>query len=192
MHADTWREVWDRLLAGNARFRAGASEHPRLDSTRLREIRDGQAPMATILTCSDSRVAPEHIFDKGLGDLFVIRVAGNVAGETVLASIEYAAAHLETPLIIVLGHSGCGAVTAALAGGKPQGHLNRIMGLLDPAVRAGDADVNQTARRNARLVAEQLRQAEPVLAPRAKDGILKILAAFYHLETGEVEILDEE
>lgn len=189
---DSWRVVLDRLLAGNERFRTGACEHPRMDGARLSELRAGQAPLATILTCSDSRVPPEHIFDKGLGDLFVIRVAGNVAGDTVLASIEYAAAHLHTPLVLVLGHSSCGAVTAALSGEEPEGHLSRIMGLLDPAVRSGDADIDQTARTNARHVAAQLRQAEPVLAPLVNQGSLKILAAYYHLETGEVEILDEE
>jgi carbonic anhydrase len=120
------RGVWERFLAANLRHAEGRPRHPRQEAGHRRGLLEGQAPHAAILSCSDSRIVPEIIFDQGLGDLFVIRVAGNVLGQVVLASVEYAVGHLKVPLVIVLGHSSCGAVTATLSGTVPEGHLSAL------------------------------------------------------------------
>lgn len=189
-------EAWQRLQEGNQRYVSGWRLHPRQGADRRAELTQGQQPFAVVLTCSDSRVPPEIIFDQGLGDLFVVRVAGNVVDEAVLASLEYAVAHLHTPLVLVLGHTRCGAISAALAGGPPEGHLPALMTLLEPAVAAlrarsgmSDETVDQAARLNAQRMAEQLRAAQPILAPRVHAGTLQIVAACYHLDNGEVELL---
>lgn len=186
-------EALQRLQEGNQRYVSGWRLHPRQGADRRAELLPGQQPFAVVLTCSDSRVPPEIIFDQGLGDLFVIRVAGNVVDEIGLASVEYAVAHLHTPLVVVLGHTRCGAITAALAGGPPEGHLPALMALLEPTVaplRGGTSEVvDQAARLNARRMAEQLSTAQPILAPRVHAGTLQIVAACYHLDNGEVELL---
>lgn len=186
-------EALQRLQEGNQRYVSGWRLHPRQGADRRAEVLSGQQPFAVVLTCSDSRVPPEIIFDQGLGDLFVIRVAGNVVDEIGLASIEYAVAHLHTPLVVVLGHTRCGALTAALAGGPPEGHLPALMALLEPTVaplRGRTSEVvDQAARLNARRMAEQLSTAQPILAPRVRAGDLQIVAACYHLDNGEVELL---
>ncbi|MBN2170507.1 MAG: carbonic anhydrase [Candidatus Krumholzibacteriota bacterium] len=203
------------LLAGNRRFAGGGAKHPRADRQRHRDLRGGQRPLAVVLGCADSRVPPELIFDQGLGDLFVVRNAGNLADEPTLASIEYAAAHLATPLVLVLGHSDCGAVKAALAEDAAPGRCADLAGILRPLVDqaraelhgvtslpAGDPPaavpappgaaelVDRAARLNAQRVAAALRDCEPVLAPRVREGALSIHAAFYALESGLVELLD--
>lgn len=186
-------EALQRLQEGNQRYVSGWRLHPRQGADRRAAVLPGQQPFAVVLTCSDSRVPPEIIFDQGLGDLFVIRVAGNVVDEIGLASVEYAVAHLHTPLVVVLGHTRCGAITAALAGGPPEGHLPALMALLEPTVaplRGGTSEVvDQAARLNARRMAEQLSTAQPILAPRVRAGDLQIVAACYHLDNGEVELL---
>ena len=146
-----------------------------------------------ILGCADSRVPPEVIFDQGLGDLFVVRVAGNVVDDIVLGSIEYAAAHLHTPLIVVLGHFRCGAVGATVAGGELEGHLPSLAAAIQPAVDRvkglpGDL-VDHAVRANARMVADQLESSAPVLAELVEAGRLKIVATCYDLDTGAVELL---
>lgn len=127
-----------RLLAGNHRYLAGRPAHPRQDLRRVEQVRAGQTPMAMSLGCADSRVPPEIFFDQGIGDLFDQRVAGNVVDESVLGSIEYAAEHLHVPLLLVLGHGGCGAVAATIAshrtGQVPGGHVTAIVDAIRPAV----------------------------------------------------------
>ena len=132
-------EALQRLKAGNERFVAGRSHFPRLQREVLTDLAKGQQPYATILGCSDSRVPPELVFDAGLGDLFIVRVAGNVLGPSIAGTLQYAKAHLHTPLFVVLGHEGCGAVKAAL-GSKYQGamHRARISVLLESILPALD------------------------------------------------------
>lgn len=130
-------EALKRLQEGNRRFVAEASRFPRLSRSRRLEVSEqGQEPIATILACSDSRVPVEHIFDQGIGDLFVLRVAGNVPGSTEIATAEFGVAKLHTPLVVVLGHGDCGAVTAAVDHAEATGHLLRLLRLIQPTVEA--------------------------------------------------------
>ncbi len=187
-------EALTQLMAGNERYVAAQTDHPHQDAARRAELSGGQNPFAIILGCSDSRVPPEVIFDQGLGDLFIIRVAGNVVDNVVLGSIEYAAEHLRTPLIMVLGHSKCGAVSATVAGGKLEGHLPSLAQPIQPAVdraKAQEGDlINNSIRENALMVADQLRSSEPVLAKLVKSGKLKVIAARYDLDEGKVDLLE--
>jgi len=151
-----WKEAIGELMAGNRRYAAGELSHPNTSLARRAELREGQTPFAVILGCSDSRVPPEILFDRGQGDLFVIRVAGNVIDDIVLGSIEYAALYLATPLVLVLGHSACGAVAAARSGGELEGHIPFIADALRTSVvNAGNAP-HAAEISNARYVAEQL------------------------------------
>jgi carbonic anhydrase len=183
-----------RLLEGNQRFVDATLTHPNQDAARRGVLVGGQTPFAIVLSCSDSRVPPELLFDQGLGDLFVVRVAGNVADEIGLASIEYAAEHLGVRLVMVLGHERCGAVTAAVKGGEVPGHLPALMAALQPAV-AGNKDphgdpVEGAMRANIELTAAQLRESGPVLAKLVEEGALKVVGARYDLDTGVVEMVD--
>ena len=187
-------EALEKLIAGNKRYIAAKQAHPRQTEADRQALSSGQSPFAIILTCSDSRVPPEIIFDQGLGDLFVIRVAGNIVDDVGLGSIEYAAAHLHTPLLVVLGHSHCGAVGATVSGADLEGHLPALAEAIQPAVdqarpEAGDL-LDNAINANARMVADQLRGAEPVLAGLVQTGQLQVVAARYDLETGIIEILD--
>ncbi len=182
-----------RLLAGNARFRSAMALHPDQSTGRRFSLTMGQHPFACVLTCADSRVPPEVIFDQGLGDLFVIRVAGNIADDAVLGSIEYAASHLNVPLVLVLGHGKCGAVEAALRGERP-GHVKSLVRAIRPAVQAarllpGDP-LENAVRQNARLVAGQIRASGPVLRGLVAVRRLRVVAAQYSLDTSEIALLD--
>ena len=145
---------------------------------------------AEILSCADSRVPPELIFDQGLGDIFVVRVAGNVAGDAELGSLEYGAEHLHIPLLVVLGHQHCGAVTAAVEGGEGEGHISALVHLLRPAVEQSKAmpgdRVENAVTVNVNLVVSQLRSSTPILSKLVKEGKLRIVGAVYSLETGKV------
>ncbi len=182
------------LLAGNRRYVAGQSAHPHQTSGWRAETARGQNPLATILTCSDSRVPPEIIFDCGLGDLFVVRVAGNVLDDVVLGSIEYAAEHLGVSLVLVLGHSHCGAVTAAVEGGHAHGHIGSLTERLRPAVEraatAGQDLVEAAVTANVALTVAELRAAEPILAELIAEHRLHVVGAHYDLDTGLVALLD--
>jgi carbonic anhydrase len=188
------REVLDLLLAGNQRYIAGAYRHPHQSPERRSEISEGQHPIAAVLTCSDSRVSPELIFDQGLGDLFEVRVAGNALGDLGLGSLEYAAAHLDVPLLMVLGHSKCGAMTGAAAGGEHEAHIGSVVAALRPALdevqgHPGDL-VDNAARANARRVARALRESEPLISELVAVGRTAVVAAYYDIDTGGVEILE--
>ncbi len=186
------------LKEGNRRYVTGQAQHPRQDAARRRETLPRQQPFAVVLGCSDSRVPPEILFDQGVGDLFVVRTAGPVADEAVLGSIEYAVEHLGVLLVVVLGHTRCGAVTAAVqSASAPEaphpGHLGRLIEAILPAVRetaglpgdpvahAIDAHIRHTV---------QALAAVPALAERVRSGGLRILGARYDLESGEVVWLD--
>jgi carbonic anhydrase len=184
-----------RLMEGNRRYSQHKEQHPDETLARRKELETGQHPFAVILSCSDSRVAPELIFDQGLGALFVIRVAGNIAADDGLGSVEYAVEHLHTKLIVVLGHEKCGAVTAAVEGGNVPGHLSSLVSAIRPAVeetRGAPGDqVHNCMIANARRIADQIRHSEPVLAEFiAKEGV-KVVAAYYSLDSGKITLLQE-
>lgn len=182
-----------RLLEGNERYVAGKASHPDQTLSRRTELTQGQHPFAVVLTCSDSRVAPELFFDQGLGDLFVIRNAGNVLDDHVLGSIEYAVEHLHVALILVVGHEKCGAVSAAVAGGEAPGHIRSIVEAIAPALKkakglAGDA-VDNTVRCNAQLCADALAHSEPLLQEAHHAHRLVVAPARYDLASGRVQLL---
>ena len=189
----TGDEAIDTLMAGNRRYVFARQTHPNQMPERRAELMDGQHPFAVILGCADSRVPPEVIFDQGLGDLFVVRVAGNIIDDVVLGSIEYAASHLHTPLIMVLGHSQCGAIGATVSGGDLEGHIPSLAEAIQPALDGLQSQtgnlVDNTAKANAKRVSEKLKQSAPVLSDLVKENHLKIVASFYDLDTGLVEIL---
>jgi len=187
------RDVLAQLLAGNARYVAGKLLHPNQTRVRRAAVAKSQHPFAIVLGCADSRVPPEVVFDQGLGDLFVVRVAGNIAEPATVASIEYAAEHLGVGLVVVLGHSRCGAVQAAVDGGEAPGHIGTLVTAISPPLeqtrdQPGDRVENVVAA-NARLVAEQLRTSDPILSHLVRDGKLRVVAARYDLDSGKVEVL---
>ena len=188
-----------RLQDGNARFVAGQPQHPHESAHWRTQLEKGQHPFAVILGCSDSRVIPELIFDQGLGDLFVIRVAGNVVDTDVTASVEYAVDHLATQLVVVMGHSNCGAVTATLdhlesADGEPAevvSLLNRIepatLGIAHELPRPERIEL--AVRSNVELAVRRLSRV-PDLHRSIEAGKLKIVGAVYDMHTGRVDLLD--
>ena len=187
-------EALDILKKGNARFCNGTLEHPNLCKESRENLTGGQEPFATILTCSDSRVPPVNIFDQGLGDIFVIRVAGNVISDHIMGSIEYAVAHLHTPLVIIMSHSSCGAVTAVANGVQLGGHMASLGPAIQTAIKnvkdqEGDL-VNNAATEIAFLMAERIRESEPILSDLAKEGKIHIVPAYYDLESGKVDFLE--
>jgi carbonic anhydrase len=189
------------LLEGNARFMKGQPESPRRSPEDFRGLAEAQYPEAVIVSCADSRVAPEILFDVGVGDIFVVRVAGNVvsgAGDTVKGSIEYGVAELNVPLIMILGHSGCGAVKSAMkhidAKESLPGAINGLVELVKPAVaqskgEPGDA-LENAIRKNVEIGVERLKELQPILAPRVKDGKVKVVGAVYDLRTGAVTLME--
>jgi carbonic anhydrase len=183
------------LKLGNDHHAQHKYVHPHETLARQRELIKEQHPEAEILSCADSRVPPEIIFDQGLGDLFVVRVAGNVATDTELGSLEYGAMHLHIPLLVVLGHEGCGAVTAAVDGGEAEGHIAKLVELIKPAVdktRGNPGDpISNAVRKNVELVVQQLRTSTPILSELVAQGKLKIVGGVYSLETGKVTWLND-
>lgn len=184
-----------KLKQGNARFVSGrlAATSPDSLAESRRKNAKAQKPFAVIVGCSDSRVGPEVVFDQKVGDVFVVRTAGEVVDPVALGSIEYAVAHLGPQLIVVLGHQRCGAVAAAVAGAKEPGHIGTVLKAIQPAVREtkgepGDA-VENAVRAHALDVAAQLESSGPVLSEAVKSGKLKIVAAVYSLDTGRVTVL---
>lgn len=186
------QEVIQRLQDGNTRFVADHLDGKLQDSSRRENLTSGQDPYAIILSCADSRVVPELAFDTGLGEIFVVRVAGNVANSSSIASIEYAVAHIGTPVIVVLGHQSCGAVTAAIAGGDNGYNLNHLLSHITPAITASGAaaGVNDVVKKNAQLTAQELVTRSSIISQAVTDGKLKIVPAYYNLNTGKVDFLD--
>jgi carbonic anhydrase len=208
-------EALQTLMDGNKRHAAGLHLSPNQTVMRRREVAQGQKPFAIILGCSDSRIPPEIVFDAGLGDLFVVRVGGNVVDDLVLGSIEYAVEHLGPTLIMVLGHQRCGAVQATVeaearhgaghgpkpaqghgAGqGQERDHTGSFVAAIRPAVahareQSGEGDlVDRAVRANVTLAVARLRAAAPILAVRASAGRLKLVGARYDLDSGEVTLL---
>ena len=185
-----------RLKAGNQRFIAGKLDHPRQTAGRRTELANSQGPFAIVLGCADSRTPPELVFDQGLGDVFVVRVAGNVLNDETVGSIEYAVDHLGAQLIVVLGHERCGAVKAAretiAAKAEAPGHIQSLVKAIAPAVEAtAGADAEATAKANELHVAKKLRESAPILKEMVEKGTLSVVAAHYDLDTGAVEFLKD-
>jgi carbonic anhydrase len=189
--------AFQALMNGNKRFVAGKTNPPDLSTARKKGLVSGQKPSAIVVTCSDSRVAPEHIFNQGLGDIFVIRTAGNVLDPMALGSIEYAAEHLHARLLVIMGHEQCGAVAAAMSvDGKPEGNIGAILAKILPAVEkvnaAGgtkDEIMNKAIRENITLSHNFIFKQSPILKHLAESGELQVVDAVYHLGSGEVELL---
>jgi carbonic anhydrase len=183
-----------RLKAGNQRVVDSKLQHPHQTAKRRAALANSQRPFAIVLACADSRTAPEVVFDQGLGDLFVVRVAGNVLNDETLGSIEYGVEHLGARLIVVLGHERCGAVGAAretiAARAVAPGHIQSLVKALAPAVKATvGQDAEATTRANERNVATALRACAPVLRKMVEQGTVSVVAAHYDLDTGAVEFL---
>jgi carbonic anhydrase len=193
-------EALRELLAGNERFAGGRPTSPRRSPADFRQLTEGQYPFAAIIGCADSRVAPEILFDVGKGDIFVVRVAGNVvsgAGAVVKGSIEYAVAELNVPLIMVLGHSNCGAVKAAMAHLNAKdslpGAINDLVELIKPAVEQSKGEfadpLSGAIHKNVQIGVERLKSLEPILATPVKEGKLKVVGGVYDLRTGKVSLV---
>jgi carbonic anhydrase len=184
-----------RLQEGNNRFIEGKSIRPRQDINRIKEVATGQKPFAIVVGCSDSRVPNEIIFDQGLGDLFIVRTAGQVSAAASWGSIEFAEEVLGAKLIVVLGHTKCGAVAAAVNVPEVPGHIVTLINAIKPAaakVKGMPGDpVENAIRENVRMEVAQLRELEPVLAKRVREGSVKIVGGVYNLETGKVEWLQD-
>jgi carbonic anhydrase len=191
-------EALGRLVAGNDRFVRGHARFPTIQKEVLAELAKGQHPFATILGCSDSRVPPELVFDAGFGDLFIVRVAGNVISPEVMGTLQYAGVHLRTPLFVVLGHEGCGAVTAAVAAldGSAR-EPDRIAMLLDtivpglrelPPLRDATERLHAAVEANVRWSMHQL-LATPEGRARMQEGQVRLVGAVYELASGRVRFL---
>src|SRR6266705_470882 len=212
-------EAISKLKEGNGRFTAGNMQHPHESSDeraymaansyenlgmnaaeaakRRAELAKTQHPFASIVSCSDSRVPPEIVFDQGLGDLFIVRVAGNVINDEGLGSIEYSVDHLGTRLILVLGHQSCGAVKAAretiAAKGKAPGHIESLVAAIKPAVEAtAKDDLETTVKANVKNVVKALRSSTPILKAKVDSGEIQVIGGYYSLDTGAVTFLDEK
>ena len=217
-------EAMSRLKEGNQRYTSGNRQHPHESSEerahvatnsyenvgmiflgmtadqaakRRAELAKSQHPFAIIVSCSDSRVPPEIVFDQGLGDLFVIRVAGNVIDDHSLGSIEYAVDHLAVRLVVVLGHQRCGAVKAAketiAAKGTAPAHIQSLVTAIKPAVEAtSNGDLEAITEANVKHVVEALRSSTPLLKPKVDSGELQVIGGYYSLDTGAVAFLNEK
>jgi carbonic anhydrase len=192
---ETPDEAVKRLKEGNERFKNGTPHHLHMTKERFLETyREDQNPFATVIGCSDSRVPVEELFDQGVGDLFTIRIAGNVINNDVTASSEYGGAYLETRLIVVMGHTRCGAVSAVLEGGELIGNIPKLVDNIFPAVQrskakglAGDALLNDAIRENVKQSIHDLRMRSQEISKLETAGKVKIVGAVYHLENGQVE-----
>lgn len=191
-------QALERLMLGNERYTSGKLQNRDFAGMRS-ELAGGQNPYAGILSCADSRVSPELCFDEGTGDLFVTRVAGNYVTNDLLASLEYGVAVLNIPLIMVLGHTSCGAVNAAVSAYEKQmdfpGHIQNIVTALMPAVRAAGSGHDTVALQQSATIenvkhnVRQLQEATPVLNHAVREGKLKVVGGVYQLETGRVEMV---
>ena len=185
------------LVAGNRRFVQGKSKHPHQSHRRIVETENGQHPFAVVITCSDSRVSPEIIFDGGLGDLFVVRTAGNLLSDLELGSIEYAVEHLGAALVVVLGHTECGAVKAFVEGGETSGHITDIVkALVDEQeeqliLRYEGKNLQACIEGNILHGVVQIERDEPVLSEKIAHGKLAVVPMLYDIHTGLATVLQE-
>lgn len=182
-----------RLMAGNQRFVSGQTQHPQQSINRIQELAQSQNPFVIILGCADSRVPGEVVFDQGLGNIFDIRVAGNIVTPEVVGSIEYAVAYLKTPLLVVLGHERCGAVSTAVQGGEFAGSIPSLVEAIAPAVarvkgRAGNMIENVVVA-NVQYQVEKLQQSSLVIQEAVRAGKLKVVGGRYDLDEGKVTLV---
>jgi carbonic anhydrase len=182
------------LIDGNQRFLNGKAARPHQDAARRTELVAGQKPFAAVVTCSDSRVPPELVFDLGLGDIFVVRTAGNVVDEMALASLEYAVEILGVPLIVVMGHQKCGAVSAAVQGGEAAGHIKNVVDEIMPAVQKAKTGKNSdltaaTVDIHLANMVDRIKTSEPILIEALKAGKIIVVGSRYDLDTGKVTLL---
>lgn len=184
MNADA---ALDRLEEGNERFRTGQAAGPGVLESQEPKLTEGQWPFAIILACSDSRVAPEILFDTRLGELFIVRVAGNVANQSSIASIEYAVANLGSKLVVVMAHQSCGAVGAAIQGGDAGRNLNHLLGHIQPALDPKQPDPDIIARRNARVSADGLVKDSDIIRTATAEGGVRIVTSYFDFASGMVE-----
>lgn len=184
-------DALSRLKEGNNRFVSDKIDGKLQNSERRNALTGGQEPYAIILSCADSRVVPELTFDTGLGELFVVRVAGNIANTSSMASIEYAVAHCGSKLIVVLGHQSCGAVTAAVNGGDNGYNLNHLLSHITPAIASSKegASIDDVVKTNANLTAEELTSRSSIIGNAVASGDVKIVSAYYNLDSGKVDFL---
>lgn len=186
-------DALNRLMEGNHRFTQQQSEYPHQSLKRLQEVAYAQHPYATILSCADSRVPAEIIFDAGIGDLFDVRVAGNIVTPEVLGSLEYAVLQLDTPLIVVLGHERCGAITAAVKGGTLPGSIGTLVAAIQPGIDLGegvsDESIEKAVVANVAYQINAVKRNSPLIAERILKNQLKIVGGRYDLDSGKVEII---
>jgi carbonic anhydrase len=190
--------AWKALKEGNERFVAGRPEHPNQSVERRASLASGQQPIAAVFACADSRVAAELLFDQGLGDIFVVRTAGQAIDTAVLGSIEYAVAALNVPLVVVVGHSGCGAIKAAVGavddGAVPGGFVRDVVERVAPSILVGRRDglssVDEFEKRHVAETVAQLASRSTVIAERLAAGTLGIAGVTYQLADGRAELTD--
>src|SRR5205809_2902525 len=190
-------EAISKLKEGNGRYTGGNLQHPGQTAERRTELANTQHPFATILSCSDSRVPPEIVFDQGLGDLFIVRVAGNVINDEGLGSVGYSVDHLGTRLILVLGQRSCGAVKAAretiAAKGKAPGHIESLVTAIKPAVEStANGDLDATIKANVKNVVQALRSSTPFIKEKVDSGKIQVIGGYYSLDTGAVTFLEDK
>jgi carbonic anhydrase len=179
------------LMDGNRRFTTNSMTHCEKDLAILRQHTvEGQEPFAAILSCADSRVPIELIFDQTIGHIFVTRVAGNVVSPELIGSLEFGSAVLGTKVILVLGHSSCGAIKSAISGAEVPGQISSLFPRIRPAIDQAGTDLVAATKANAKVQAALLREGSTVLSGLVKDGKLKIFAGYYDLSTGNVALLD--
>jgi carbonic anhydrase len=191
-------EALQKLMDGNKRYVAGDLLKKDVGDTKRQELTKGQKPFAIVITCSDSRVPPEILFDQGLGDIFVIRVAGNVVDPIALGSIEYGAEHLHAPLVFILGHTKCGAVTATLeAKGEPEGNIGAIVKKIQPAAavakkKGGSKDemLETAIHENMKNVYKDIMHKSKIVRELVHEGKVKIVAGEYDITTGKVAMME--
>lgn len=192
-------QALQRLKDGNQRFLNGEARFPTVQKEVLADLAKGQQPYATVLGCSDSRVPPELLFDAGFGELFVVRVAGNVLGASIRGTLQYAGVHLHTPLFVILGHEGCGAVEAAIAeqfhGAHHRSRISALLALIRPALEHLDPSLPAAELLHAAVeanVRSMVRQAieTPEAHARMKEGVFQLVGAVYDINTGAVRFLD--
>lgn len=196
--ADT--DALRKLKEGNSHFVGGYRLNSILPHQRA-ELIKGQSPFATILSCSDSRVPPEHIFDQGLGSIFVVRTAGNVVDKISLGSLEYGVGHLKTPLLVILGHTYCGAVTATVKGQSFSPHLDSIVNAIRPAVDVakklypdltGSQFIDMAVRENVIHVAKTIRHSSKIISQEIGKNTLQLVGAIYNMASAEVNFFEIE
>jgi len=194
----TPQQAWAELLAGNERFVHGDPSHPHQDATRRRSLANTQAPFATVFGCSDSRLAAEIIFDVGLGDMFVVRTAGHVIDESVLGSLEYGVTPLNIPLIVVLGHDSCGAVTAAAdayrTGEMPGGFIRDLVERIVPSVMSAERqdirEINDVVAEHVRETMHRIPERSTIIHQAVEEGRTAIVGVTYRLADGHGELVD--